>query len=371
MHDWLTGMRGGEKCLEVLCELFPQADLYTLLHVRGELSETIESMNIITSPLQHFPMSAQKYRYYLPTFPKLIECFDLNDYDLIISSSHCVAKGAMHHHHPYHISYIHAPMRYMWTLYHTYFEKPSVKLPVKWMARWVRPYLQYWDLQSNDRVHDILCNSRNIQRQIQNIYHREAKVVYPPVDMQSFQPGNQRENYYLMVGAFAPNKRVDLAIQVFNQLKLPLRIVGGGQEEAYCRSIAQSNIEFLGSVDDATIAKLYQNARAFVFPGEDDFGITPLEAQASGIPVIAYAKGGALETITDKTGIFFQRQTVADLQTAVETMEKRWHEFSPTDCHGQAQKFSRETYRLEMFQSIKAGYKNWLQQNARDQSRSQ
>ncbi len=308
VHDWLNGMRGGEKCLEVLCELFPDADLYTLIHEKGKLSKVIESMKISTSFIQHMPFGLKKYRHYLPLFPLAIEQFKLNGYDLIVSSSHCVAKGVKHDDSVYHISYVHTPMRYVWDQFDTYFRQPRTSMLVRIGAEATRSYLQHWDSKTSKRVDTFICNSQNIRRKIRDYYNRESQVVHPPVDLSFFRPGKTKESYYLMVGAFAPNKRVDLAVKAFNQLKLPLKIAGRGQDEAYCRSIAEDNIEFHGSLSNNKLLELYQQARALVFPGEDDFGITPLEAQACNTPVIAYASGGALETVTNQTGIFLSEQ---------------------------------------------------------------
>lgn len=356
VHDWLNGMRGGEKCLEVFCELFPHADLYTLLYKQGELSPTIESMNIKHSFIQKLPFSFNYYRHYLPLFPFAIERFNLDNYDIIFSSSHCVAKGVQHRNRAYHISYIHAPMRYIWGSFDTYFSKKRANLPIRITAKALRPLLQKWDLKSSERVHTFLCNSINVQQQISNIYHRESIVINPPVDLEQFRPSKIKDNFYLMVGAFAPNKRVDLAIEAFNLLKFPLKIVGSGQDEKYCRSIAKPNIEFLGAIDNDQIALLYQKAKAFIFPGEDDFGITPLEAQASGTPVIAYGRGGALETVTEKTGIFFYEQSINSLCDAVEYVEYHSDHFSPEECVKQANRFGREKFKQKIAKALEDGY---------------
>ena len=356
VHDWLNGMRGGEKCLEVFCELFPHADLYTLFHEAGKVSARIEAMRIIPSVMQKFPFVFKKYRHYLPLFPWAIERFDLSEYDLILSSSHCVAKGVRHNGRPYHVSYIPTPMRYMWGLFETYFGRDRVSGRVHILAKAIRPYLQNWDVRSSERVHHFLCNSYNVQQRILTIYGKASEVIHPPVDLSRFRRGETWKNYYLMIGAFAPNKRVDLAIHAFNLLKIPLKIVGSGQEEVYCQSIAQPHIEFLGKVDDPTISLLYREAKAFVFPGEDDFGITPLEAQASGTPVIAYAKGGALETVTEKTGVFFHEPTVEALREAIEQMEKRRACFSAEACVRQAKQFGRERYKQQILHALEVGY---------------
>ena len=359
VHDWLTGMRGGEKCLEVICELFPEADLYSLIHQKGELSQTIESMPIRTSFVQKLPFGLKKYRHYLPLFPLAIERFDFSDYDLIVSSSHCVAKGVRHDDSVYHISYVHAPMRYVWDQFNTYFRQPRTSWSVRIGAELMRPYLQRWDRNTAKRVDTFLCNSDNIRKKILEYYGRESQVIYPPVDLSRFKPGDSKADYYLMVGAFAPNKRVDLAVEAFNQLKLPLKISGSGQDEEYCRSIAGENIEFLGALSNEKLLELYQQARALVFPGEDDFGITPLEAQACRTPVIAFASGGALETVTEKTGVFFAEQKVEALIKAVEEMERSWRSFAPEAFQRQMSRFGRGPYKEQMAHAIELGYQQW------------
>ena len=359
VHDWLTGMRGGEKCLEVLCELFPEADLYTLLHKKGKLSQNIESRSIRTSFVQHLPFGLKKYRHYLPLFPLAIEQFDLSAYDLIVSSSHCVAKGVRPNKSTYHISYVHTPMRYVWDQFNTYFRQPRTSWPVRIGAELMRPYLQRWDRNTAKRVDTFLCNSNNIRKKILEYYGRESQVIYPPVDLSQFKPGDTKADYYLMVGAFAPNKRVDLAVHAFNKLKLPLKISGSGQDEEYCRSIAGETIEFLGTLSNEKLLELYQQARALVFPGEDDFGITPLEAQACGTPVIAFAAGGVLETVTDQTGLFFKEQKVEALVKAVEIMERKWEVFVPEKFQEQLSRFGRGHFKEQMAHAIEFGYRQW------------
>ena len=359
VHDWLTGMRGGEKCLEVLCELFPEADLYTLLHQKGKLSQNIESRSIRTSFVQHLPFGLKKYRHYLPLFPLAIEQFDLSAYDLIVSSSHCVAKGVRLNNSTYHISYVHTPMRYVWDQFNTYFRQPRTSWPVRIGAELMRPYLQRWDRNTAKRVDTFLCNSNNIRKKILEYYGRESQVIYPPVDLSQFKPGDTKADYYLMVGAFAPNKRVDLAVHAFNKLKLPLKISGSGQDEEYCRSIAGETIEFLGTLSNEKLLELYQQARALVFPGEDDFGITPLEAQACGTPVIAFAAGGVLETVTDQTGLFFKEQNVEALVKAVEIMERKWEVFVPEKFQEQLSRFGRGHFKEQMAHAIEFGYRQW------------
>lgn len=361
VHDWLTGMRGGEKCLEVLCELFPQADLYTLVHQSGSVSSTIEEMPIYTSFLQYLPGGIKHYRYYLPLFPTAASTFDLSEYDVIISSSHCAAKGVRGGANTYHISYVHAPMRYVWDSFDLYFRRHQTPRWQSIAALFLRSYLRNWDKQNSEQVHTFLCNSRNIRQKILEYYGREAQVIHPPVNVEAFVPQGPvaKQDYYLMVGAFAPNKRVDLGIEAFNRLGLPLKIVGTGQDLEYCRSIAEPNIEFLGELPSDELPALYQQARAFVFPGIDDFGITPLEAQAAGTPVIAFAGGGALETISDKTGIFFEEPRVDSLCAALERMEQSWEEFDPVELRKQTQRFGRERFARQVANAVQYGYRQW------------
>ena len=359
VHDWLNGMRGGEKCLEVLCEMFPNADLYTLIYEKGKLSKIIESKNITTSFIQQMPFGLKKYRYYLPLFPFAIEQFNLNGYDLILSSSHCVAKGVKNNDSSYHLSYVHTPMRYVWDQFDTYFRHSRASIMVKIGAEVTRSYLQKWDKQTSKRVDTFVCNSQNVRRKISDYYNRESHVVHPPVDLSFFRPGAAKESFYLMVGAFAPNKRVDLAVKAFNHLKLPLKIAGTGQDEAYCRSIAEENIEFHGTLSNKKLLELYQQARALVFPGEDDFGITPLEAQACRTPVIAFASGGALETVTEETGVFFEEQKVESLITAIKEMERSWKSFAPEAFKQQMSRFGRGHYKEQIAHAIDFGYQQW------------
>ena len=238
-------------------------------------------------------------------------------------------------------------------------DSPGQSMLVRIGAEATRSYLQRWDRKTSKGVDTFICNSQNIRIKIRDYYNRESQVVHPPVDLSFFKPGSVKDNFYLMVGAFAPNKRVDLAVKAFNQLKLPLKIAGSGQDEAYCRSIADDNIEFHGTLSDKKILELYQQARALVFPGEDDFGITPLEAQACNTPVIAYASGGALETVTNQTGIFFYEQKKEALCNAVLEMERSWKNFSPETFSNQTKLFGRESYRERMTATIQNGFKVW------------
>jgi glycosyltransferase involved in cell wall biosynthesis len=360
VHDWLTGMRGGEKVLEIMCELWPEADLYTLLHVPGSVSPTIENRRIETSFIQKMPRAASWYRNYLPLMPTAIEQFDFHDYDLVLSTSHCVAKGIITPPDTYHISYLHTPMRYVWDLFEEYFSVARVGRFKRSLISLFANYLRMWDVASSTRVDDYLANSGHVARRIEKFYRREATVIHPPVDTSRFSVGGA-EDFYLCVTALAPYKRIDLAVQACAKLGCKLKIVGTGQDAERLKPLAGSNVEFLGWQDDATVAELYQKCRAFIFPGEEDFGITPVEAQASGRPVIAYGRGGALETVRGlnhekPTGVFFARQTVDDLVEAIKTLEEQGERFDPQATREHALGFDNEVFREKIRRHVEEAY---------------
>lgn len=355
VHDWLTGMRGGEKCLEVFCELFPDADLYTLVYQPERVSSAIRRMNVKTSWIDRLPGARKYFRYLLPLFPKTIESFDLDGYDLILSDSHCVAKGVFPHR-ALHVAYVHTPMRYIWDMGGAYLAG-GASLPARAGLALSRAYLRRWDLRSAERIDQFIAISSNVATKIERIYRRSAKVIYPPVDVERFRIAVAPESYYLVVSALVPYKRIDLAVEAFNALKLPLKIAGEGPLRKSLQRRAKTNIEFLGWVADDKLAELYAHCQALIFPGEEDFGITALEAQASGRPVIAFGRGGLLETVIgldgasagpDPTGIFFTEQRAASLIAAVELYEKRRGEFHPEALRQHASKFSRERFKQEI-----------------------
>ncbi len=305
VHDWLTGMRGGEAVLEAILELYPDADLFTLLHNRGSVSEFVENRKITTSFIDRLPFKAKKYRWYLPLFPTAIELFDFHGYDLIISSSHCVARGIIPPPHVPHLCYFHSPMRYVWDLYHEYF--PARGFANRFVIPFFANYLRMWDTAARDRVDAYICNSAFVAERIRRYYGKAATVVPPPclVDEAGaiqIPPPERREDFYLIVSAFVPYKRLDLAIQACRERGARLKIVGKGPEERNLRRLAgegaqDGSIEFLGHASREEIQDLYAKASALLFPGEEDFGIVPVEAQARGCPIVAYGSGGALETV--------------------------------------------------------------------------
>jgi len=351
VHDWLTGMRGAEKCLEVFCELFPEADLFTLLHLEGKLSPVIESMPIRTSFVQKLPLAATKYRHWLPAFPAAIERLDFGQYDLIVSSSHCVAKGARPGTNALHVCYCYTPMRYVWDLYDEYFGSHRTGFLARTAIGWFAKRLRRWDAASVDRVHHFMAISRHVADRIQRHYGRTSDVIHPPVDCSFYVPGRERGEFFLIVSAFGPYKRIDVAIEAFRRLGLPLRIIGTGQDEGRLRSLAGGNVEFLGWQSDEAIREHYQRCRAFVFPGEEDFGITPLEAMACGRPVIAFGRGGALETVVPEgrgepaTGVFFPEQTAASLAEAVGELVEKENGFDAEAIRRHAETFDRPIFK--------------------------
>jgi glycosyltransferase involved in cell wall biosynthesis len=363
VHDWLTGMRGGEKCLEVFCELFPEATIFTLLHNKGSVSKTIERMRIKTSFIQGFPCSSTKYRNYLPFFPKAIESFDLEEFDFILSSSHCVAKGAKKPESSYHLCYCYTPVRYAWLFFEQYFGN----LP-PWEKKFIKSVcerLKSWDLATLSRVDEFTAISRTVSQRIKDIYHRDAGIIYPPVDVSKFSLSEslQKKDFYLCVSALVPYKRIDIIVEAFN--KMPdkkLVIVGEGniKKDLKAKKIS-SNINFLGWLNDNELSQLYQQAKAFLYPAEEDFGIAVVEAQAAGLPVIAYAKGGCTETVIPlssqiketATGILFESQDIVCVIEAIRQFENNEREFNPHRIRNNALRFSRDNFKENIKNLIK------------------
>jgi glycosyltransferase involved in cell wall biosynthesis len=349
VHDWLTGMRGGEYVLEAILDLFPTATIHTLLRTCHGLSFRLSTAHCETSWMQHIPLAHLTYRALLPLMPSAIEAFDMKGYDLVISSSHCVAKGIRKDPNSVHVSYVHAPMRYMWDRFDDYFARRRASWPVRAAAHLFRNRLQRWDYGASqaNRVDTLIANSSYIAEQIRRNYKRHATVVHPFVDLSRFHHPRRAGKHYLAVGAFAPYKRIDVAIEAFNKMGLPLNIVGTGQDGSRLRRIAGPTIRFLGNLSNQEIAALYATCRAFVFPGQEDFGITPLEAMAAGAPVIAYAAGGATETVTTKTGLLFAPQTADALIDAVNRLETGNVTFEETDCRSRAAQFTRAKFQKQ------------------------
>jgi glycosyltransferase involved in cell wall biosynthesis len=362
VHDWLTGMRGGERCLEVACELFPDAPLYTLLHVPGSVSPVIERRRIVTSFVQRLPDAPARYRQYLPLFPAAVRGFDLSGYDVVISMSHCVAKAVRRPAGALHISYCFSPMRYVWDLYDDYFGRRAPRL-TRWLMPPVAAALRAWDRRT-DGVDAFVAISHHIADRIRRVYGRTADVIYPPVDVARFRPAPTAEDFYLVVSALVPYKRVDLAVAAAGQLGRRLLVVGTGPEERRLRAQAGRGVEFLGWRPDAEVAELYARCRAVLFPAVEDYGIVPLEAAAAGRPTIALARGGALETMVGldggeaPTAVFFHEQTARALADAILAFEAAADRFDPVALRARAARFDRPLFRERLREYVES---RWLE----------
>ncbi len=362
VHDWLNGMRGGEKVLEVLCELYPSAEIFTLLLEEEKVSPRIRGMTIHTSFIQKLPLSRRRYRYYLPLFPRAIESFDLGGFDLVISTSHAVAKGCRPPPSALSICYCFTPMRYLWFFYRDYFGAGRAR---KLLLKPVFDYLRRWDLRSADRVGRFLAISKTVADRIDRVYNRKAGVIYPPVDTEFFTPGSPEGDYFLVVSALVPYKKIGLAIEAFRRLRLPLKIAGTGPEAGKLKKQAGEGIDFFGWVEDEELRELYRNCRALVFPGLEDFGIVPLEAQACGRPVIGFGEGGLAETTVpwpgdggrSPTGVFFPEQTPESLAGAVRHFLDRESDFDPRKIREHARRFGREIFKEQFAAAVEAARK--------------
>jgi glycosyltransferase involved in cell wall biosynthesis len=344
VHDWLTGQRGGEKVLEVFAELFPEAPIYTLIHIEGSQIKSIEDADIRTSFLQKMPLVKTKYRSYLPLFPLAVEQFDLQDFDLVLSSSHCVAKGIVPRPDALHIAYVHSPMRYAWNHYFSYFGPRRIGFFSRLVIPPVIHHLRIWDESSSRRVDHFIANSRTVAARIRKYYSRSAEVIFPPVDTDFFQPGGDQGDYFLIVSALVPYKRIELAVEAFNRSGLPLRIVGTGPEYRRLKKRAKPNVSFLGSLKSGLLLETYQKARAMIMPGEEDFGINAVESQACGVPVIAFGRGGATETvIPEKTGLFFSEPAASSLLEVLDKFES--FTFNKTTVRTHALKYSKPAFK--------------------------
>ena len=364
VHDWLTGMRGGERCLEVLCELFPSAPLFTLLHVPGSVSPIIEDRPIVTSFVQRLPDAARRYRSYLPLFPAAVRRFDLRGYDLVISLSHCVAKGVRVPAGALHLSYCFTPMRYVWDLYDDYFGRDA-GFGVRVLMPPVAAALRRWDRRTGS-VHHFIAISRHIADRIRRVYGRVSDVIHPPVDVGRFHVGVPQD-FYLVVSALAPYKRVDLAVAAATRLGRRLLVVGTGPEEGKLRRLAGPTVEFLGWRPDAEVAALYARCRAVLFTALEDFGIVPLEAAAAGRPTVAFGRGGVLDTMTPlpgmtpgdggaepPTAVFYEAQTVDALAVAIERFEaaERAGRFAPAALRARAERFDRPRFQARVHEYV-------------------
>jgi glycosyltransferase involved in cell wall biosynthesis len=367
VHDWLTGMRGGEKCLEVLAEIFPEAPLYTLLYVPGSVSKILEARPIHTSCIQKIPRAERIYRWALPMFPRAIERFDFDDYDLILSSSHCVAKSAMVPQDAVSVCYCHTPMRYVWDRFDDYFgDKP---FPAKQLISWQASRLRRWDKDTAPRVDHWLANSTVVRQRILDWYGvapEKVNIVHPPVDVGRFQNAGQLPvpaglvsgGYDLVVSALVAYKKIDLAVKAALLAGQTLVVVGKGPELARLQELAEvspgkGQVIFAGPVSDEDLPAYYGHCRCFVFPGLEDFGITPLEATAAGRPVVAYGVGGVLDTVTENVNGFFFHEQSKEAMAAALSDDRLNNPWDGAKMAAHVAGFSRDRYRREMVSEIK------------------
>ncbi len=364
VHDWLTGMRGGEKCLKVFCELCPRADVFTLFHRKGTVDPVIESRIASSSFLQSLPGVTRYYRYLLPLFPMAAEGLDLDGYPLIVSVSHCAAKGILPGPQSRHICYCLTPMRYVWDQFPLYFGEGSPMAVPRGFARFVSHYLRMWDVAASNRVDVFIAISSFVADRIRSYYRRKAEVIYPPVEWSTYEALSKPErDYYLVVAANAPYKRLDIVLEAFRHLDRHVKVVGHApaRQMGRFRSAGQRNVEWLGWRSEEELRQLFANCRALLFPGVEDFGLVPVEAQASGRPVIAYGKGGVLESVRGIpagevkttggkawkegfTGIFFEAPTGRSLADAIACFESVEDRFDPSVIRAWARRFDRSVF---------------------------
>lgn len=352
IHDWLTGMRGGERVLETLCALFPDAALFTLIHVRGTATPVIERHRPQSSFVRWLPFARRYYRQCLPLFPAAIEQFDLDAYDLIVSSSHCAAKAVVGPGRARHLCYCHSPMRYAWDQFDAYFGPDRIGRLASRLMRPAMARMARWDAATAARVDRFLSNSQYVADRIRRYYNRKATVVYPPVDTDFFRPdGAEADSYLLVVSALVPYKRLELAIQACQVVGAPLKIVGDGPERAELGRLAGPSTEFLGRVEVTELRRLYQRAAALVQPGEEDFGMAPVEAQACGRPVVALARGGAVESVDDgETGVLVSEPTVDAFADGIARLRHR--RFDAATIRERSLRFSPERFAAEITQAV-------------------
>ncbi|MDM0043330.1 glycosyltransferase [Variovorax dokdonensis] len=349
VHYWLVGMRGGEKVLEALCDLYPDADIFTLVCDVDAISEKIRRHRITTSFLQKIG-GVRHYQKMLPLMPYALESFDLTGYELIISVEAGPAKGIIPGPGATHICYCNSPMRYIWDLYPQY--RASVGPLARAVMSLTAPSLRQWDVTTSARVDHFIANSAYVARRIERYYRRSAHVVHPPVDLPRFRAAAQVDDYYLCAGQITPYKKVDLAVEACTRLGRRLVVIGSGATPAL-RRLAGPTVEFLGPVDDATMVHHFSHCKALLYPGIEDFGIVPLEVMASGRPVIAFAQGGALETIVEgRTGLFFDDQSVGGLMEAIERFEAEWEPVMPEVLQAHARGFDTGVFKARMAELI-------------------
>ncbi|TVY09791.1 glycosyltransferase [Paenibacillus cremeus] len=346
VHDYLNQYGGAERVLECFMDMFPDSPVFTVISDLNKMPQRFKEADIRSSFIQNIPFSKNQYKKMLTLFPIAVEQMDLRGYDLVLSSSSAFAKGIITRADQIHVCYCHTPMRYIWDLYHQYMDE--ISNPV---FRTVLPYMLHkiriWDQMNAQRVDRFISNSHNVARRIQKYYNRESQVIHPPVSFSHLREASSSEDFFLIVSRLIPYKRIDLVIEAFNKLNRPLVIIGDGYDRNRLMKMAGPHIQMLGYQSDAVIQEYYAKCKAFILAGEEDFGITPLEAQAHGKPVIAFGKGGALETVVEgKTGLFFREQTIESLIEAITKLEMLI--INSKQIHMHAMSFNEDRFKVEI-----------------------
>lgn len=347
VHEWLSVYGGSERVTEIFHEMFPDAPIYCLVYDEDSMPDRFKDYDIRTTFIQKMPFAKKKYQNYLPMMPRAYEELNLIDYDLVISSSSACAKGVITRSDALHICYCHTPTRYLWEFYYEYV-KGMGKIKKAAVSRFIHK-LRMWDRLAADRVDYFIANSNYIAGRINKYYSRDSKVIFPPVNTHMYNVSEDDGDYYLVVSRLVPYKRIDIAVEAFNKLGLNLIVIGDGPQRGKLEAIAGTNVKIMGRLSDEEIAEYYSRCKAFIFPGEEDFGITPVEAQASGRPVIAYGRGGALDTVLDgMTGLFFNEQSVESLSEAVNRFESAGVVYSKNEIKEYSDKFSVDRFKKEI-----------------------
>lgn len=360
MHEWFTTLAGSEKVVEQFCSLYSEADLFAVYADPEFIKATdfLRTRNLQTTFIKNLPRAKKSFRSYLPLMPLAVEQLDMSPYQLIISSSHAVAKGILTGPDQLHISYVHSPIRYAWDLQHQYLRESGLETGLKgWIAKWMLHKMRIWDTRTANGVDHFVANSHFIARRIKKMYGRTADVIYPPVDIAAFAQVDEKEDFYLTASRLVPYKKMDLIVEAFSTMPdKHLRVIGAGPDMEKIKAKAGPNVEMMGYQPFNVLKSNMQKARAFVFAAEEDFGITPVEAQACGTPVIAFGKGGSLETViahgARPTGVFFEEQTVVSLCSAVMEFEAKRDNFFPEACRRNAERFSVERFNREFSEYV-------------------
>lgn len=364
VHDWLITEGGAEKCVQSFLNINPDFDLYSLIDFfPDEYRQRMLGGKVAkTSFIQNLPTAKSNHRKFLPLFPLAVEQFDLTSYDLILSSSTSVSKGVLTHNNQLHVCYCHSPMRYAWDLYYQYLEEANLTKGMKgWLAKYLLHRMRTWDIISTNRVDHFIANSHFIARRIKKVYRRDADVIYPPVDTASFNLYENKEDFYLTASRMVPYKKIDIIVEAFSQMPTKkLIVIGSGPDYEKIRAKATKNVEFLGYQPFEQLKFYMQRAKAFIFAAEEDFGIIPVEAQACGTPVIAYGRGGSLETVSPDTGTFFYSQNANAISDAVKDFERKEVRFEPYKIRLHAENFSLQRFEEQIKCYLNAKYEGFI-----------